>query len=476
MSVQLTILVGYIVLLYAISWYATQLVKRGGGGALNYLLAGRHFPTVVVATMITGLAVGGASTVGVAEGAYTQGLSAGWYNAAWGAGGIIVGLLVAEAFRRMEVRTIPEMMERMYGSSARLVSIVAQLLIMMVITSLQYVAGGAILAALLPSIFTFQQGVLLTALVFVGITLIGGYWAAGLANVINVILIYIGVVVALFFSFSNFGGFDAIASRLPAGGSWFHPISGVGLSVVVAWMVVMITQTFSVQAISQIAFAAKDGRAARRGFIIGGIITLPAGFLCAFFGIIAAAQFPGLKNAAMALPTLVTQITPLVGGLLLAALWAADISTAVGLLLGCSTLVTEDFLKRLMPGMISPKREVLISRLAVLLVSAATLWLALTSVGILKTVTTALAMTSSFTLLILANIYVPSLCRKVTGFWTILASVLVWLAWTWLPAVRIVPHVIYLEWPVCLVVFALCAVLSREPAEQLIKATAEAGS
>lgn len=210
MSVQLAILIGYIVLLYAISWYATQLVKRGGGGALNYLLAGRHFPTVVVATMITGLAVGGASTVGVAEGAYTQGLSAGWYNAAWGAGGIIAGLLVAEAFRRMEVRTIPEMMERMYGSSARLVSIVAQLLIMMVITSLQYVAGGAILAALLPSIFTFQQGVLLTALVFVGITLIGGYWAAGLANVINVILIYIGVVVALFFSFSNFGGFDAI--------------------------------------------------------------------------------------------------------------------------------------------------------------------------------------------------------------------------------------------------------------------------
>ena len=142
--------------------------------------------------MLTGLAIGGASTVGVAEGAYTQGISAGWYNAAWGAGGIIVGILVADAFRRMEVRTIPEMMERMYGPSSRLISIIAQILIMMVITSLQYVAGGAILTALLPSIFTFQQGVLLTALVFVGITLIGGYWAAGLSNLINVIIIYLG--------------------------------------------------------------------------------------------------------------------------------------------------------------------------------------------------------------------------------------------------------------------------------------------
>ncbi len=476
MSVQLFILIGYIAMLYVISWYATRLVNRGGGGALNYLLAGRHFPTIIVATMLTGLAIGGASTVGVAEGAYTQGISAGWYNAAWGAGGIIVGILVADAFRRMEVRTIPEMMERMYGPSSRLISIVAQILIMMVITSLQYVAGGAILTALLPSIFTFQQGVLLTALVFVGITLIGGYWAAGLSNLINVIIIYLGVVVAIFISVSNFGGFEAITSRLPADGPWFHPISGVGLSIIMAWMVVMITQTFSIQAISQIAFAARNGRTARRGFIIGGIITIPAGFLCALFGIIAAAQFPGLENAAMALPILVTHITPAVGGLLLASLWAADISTAVGLLLGCSTMVTEDFLKRLMPEKITPRGELLISRLAVLLVSAATLWLALTSVGILKTITTALAMTSSFTLLILANIFAPALCKKNCGFWTILASVVIWVAWTLFPSTHIVPHVIYLEWPICLGVFSACALLSKEPAERLLKEVPEIGS
>ncbi len=63
MSVQLFILIGYIAMLYVISWYATRLVNRGGGGALNYLLAGRHFPTIIVATMLTGLAIGGASTV-----------------------------------------------------------------------------------------------------------------------------------------------------------------------------------------------------------------------------------------------------------------------------------------------------------------------------------------------------------------------------------------------------------------------------
>ncbi|MEN2995504.1 MAG: hypothetical protein ABC360_00580 [Acetomicrobium sp.] len=129
-----------------------------------------------------------------------------------------------------------------------------------------------------------------------------------------------------------------------------------------------------------------------------------------------------------------------------------------------------------MPEKITPRGELLISRLAVLLVSAATLWLALTSVGILKTITTALAMTSSFTLLILANIFAPALCKKNCGFWTILASVVIWVAWTLFPSTHIVPHVIYLEWPICLGVFSACALLSKEPAERLLKEVPEIGS
>ena len=56
---------------------------------MGYLLAGRGLPTVVVATMLAGLAVGGASTIGVAERAYSVGISAGWYNAAWAAGALL---------------------------------------------------------------------------------------------------------------------------------------------------------------------------------------------------------------------------------------------------------------------------------------------------------------------------------------------------------------------------------------------------
>lgn len=236
----------YIVILYAISWYSTKLTK--GGGEKGYLLAGRGLPASIVAVMLTGLAVGGASTVGVAENAYKAGISAGWYNGAWACGGILAGIVVASRYRALTISTIPELFEKYYSKSGRFVGALGQLVIGMVITSLQYIAGGAVLTALLPQVFTQVSGMAVTALVFVGITLIGGMWAAGLTNIINVIMIYVGVIAGAIMSVRNIGGIQALKLALPAGGTWFDPISGVGFAVIGAWFGVMISQCFSLQA------------------------------------------------------------------------------------------------------------------------------------------------------------------------------------------------------------------------------------
>ncbi|MDL2307628.1 sodium:solute symporter family protein [Desulfovibrio sp. OttesenSCG-928-C06] len=468
MNVQLIILIVYVVALLGISWWSAGLVKRSSNGALGYLLAGRNMPVPLIVVMLVGLAVGGASTVGVAERAYTQGLSAGWYNAAWGLGGILVGLTVAKRFRRMRVKTIPEMMGAMFGGKTRLLSVICQLLVILSITALQYVAGGAILTALLPDLFTMKQGMIASAAIFILITLIGGYWASGLTNLINVVMIYLGIIVALWQALGKAGGMEVVTASLPVSDVWLDPVSGMGIATVCAFVVVMCTMAVSNQAVSQISFAARDGRTARRGFLIGGILVLPAGFLCAIFGIIAAALYPNLESPAMALPMLVTQLTPLVGGIFLAALWAADVSTAVGLLMGCSTLVMEDVVKKACRKPLGQKSEVLVSRLVVLGVSLAAFVLALTVVGILKTLTTALAMTTSFTLLIIAGLYFPRLCRKAAGLPIVAASLLLWVVWTYFPQWRIGPELIYMEWIVCGGIFLLCALICKEPAGNLV--------
>lgn len=74
--IQILIICAYIGVLFLISAYVKY---RSSGSVENYVLAGRKLTTPLVMVSVVGLAVGGASTIGVAEQAYTKGLSAGWY-------------------------------------------------------------------------------------------------------------------------------------------------------------------------------------------------------------------------------------------------------------------------------------------------------------------------------------------------------------------------------------------------------------
>jgi SSS family solute:Na+ symporter len=316
--VPLLVVVFYLAALFAVTWWARRLNDRGGGGAVGYLLAGRGLPTVVVASLLAGLAVGGASTIGVAERAYGSGISAGWYNAAWAAGAVVMGLFAARRYRRWEITTLPELFERHYGVGGRLLGVLGQLVIQVVITSLQYVAGGAILSSLLPEVFSFHGGMAATAVVFVGITLIGGFWAAGLTNVVNVIVIYIGIVLGAVLTLDDLGGFSGLQERLPAGHPGFD-LGAVGGGLILAWFIVMITTTHSTQSVIQVGFAAKDEKTAARGYLLGAAIIAPVGFISALLGMAAAVMYPGIVPAE-ALPKVVLGLPPLAAGIILAGL------------------------------------------------------------------------------------------------------------------------------------------------------------
>ncbi|MEG1159832.1 MAG: sodium:solute symporter family protein, partial [Acidaminococcaceae bacterium] len=162
MSIQLFIVGTYIVLLFGISLYVKS---RADSGSAEYLFAGRKLNAGLIAVNITGLAVGAASTVGVAENAFNIGLAAGWYNAAWAAGALVMGCVAAGKYRALKATTIPELFERYYDTKGRVISALGLVIIMLVITSLQYLAGGAILSTLLPEIFSFHGGMLTSAVV-----------------------------------------------------------------------------------------------------------------------------------------------------------------------------------------------------------------------------------------------------------------------------------------------------------------------
>lgn len=458
MSIQLTIVLLYILLLFLISMYAK---RRAAGGSTNFLFAGRKMNSTLVAVNVAGLAVGAASTVGVAENAFTVGLAAGWYNAAWSAGAIVMGLVAANKYRSMNCTTVPELFERYYDKKGRVISAICLIIIMMVITSLQYLAGGAILSSLLPEYFTMKSGMITSAIVFISITLIGGLWSSGLSNIVSVILIYIGVLVGTYMTVAQQGGLDALAAQLPQTISWFGPIGGLSLATIIGWFVVMITQTITAQGPVQIACGAADGKTARKGFLWGALIIFPIGFLSAVMGLVARVTYPDIQ-ATLALPKIIMSLDPVLSGITLAALWAADVSTACTLLLGAGTLFAQDVYKRFINPTVSETKYMLVNRLTVLGTGILTLWLAFNAVGILKTLLIGLSLTTAFTLVFLFTIFAPGFCRKNSAFYTTLAGILALVVWQFVPAVHIFVHPIYFEWLVCLITFFAVAVLDPQ--------------
>jgi SSS family solute:Na+ symporter len=460
-SVPALVVLAYVIALFAVTVWATRHAGRRGG-LVGYLLAGRQVPTPVTAAMLAGLAVGGASTIGVAEQAYQSGISAGWYNAAWAAGAVVMALACARRYRRLELTTINELLERHYDVTGRLLGVFGQIALQVVVTSLQYVAGGAILSSLVPGLFSFRTGMVATALVFIGITLIGGFWAAGVTNVINVGVIYLGVGVGVVLTLGEVGGLGALARALPADHAGFD-LLGVGPAQILAWFLVMATTVVSMQSVVQISFAARDERSAERGFLWGALLILPIGFMSAIVGMAAVVLHPGIVPAE-ALPRTVLGLPPLVAGVVLAGLWAADVSTASALLVGSATLVSSDLVKRFVAPGLSPSRERLLCRASVAGIGAVTFALALSVSGILRVLLAGLTLSTAYTLIVLMTFFIPSLCRRSSAAWTLGATMISLAAWIAAPAGwRPVPHPIYLTWPVSLAVFFAVALFDRRP-------------
>lgn len=455
MNIPFFIVCIYILLLFVISYFAQ---RRSAGSATNYILAGRQLTTPLITVSIVGLAVGGASTIGVAEQAYKVGLSAGWYTTAWGIGAITMGMLVAKKYRQLNITTIPELLGRYYDKKGMIAGIACQILIQLVVMSLQYMAGGSILCALMPEIFTLTTGMLTSAAVFISVTMIGGMWSASLSNILNVSLKYVGIILATIVSVTHAGGLPNIQAQLPANVPYLNFFDGVGIMGIITWMLVLVTVNLSLQSIIQISLGAKDVQTARRGFVIGGFMMLPIGFVSALLGVIAKTMFPDVSPA-MALPMTIMSLNPFLAGITLAALWAADVSTACSLLLSSATLFSQDIYKKFINPAVSDKGFLIVTKSSVLLLGLLTLMLAMTISGIINTLMIGLSLTASFSVIVLFTLFAPSLCRKNAAFYTILVSLAVLILWQTFPLIRIFPHVIYLEWLACIGTFLLTYLL-----------------
>src|SRR5210317_465998 len=130
----------YLLVLAAIGIYKSRQVKTQE----DFTVAGRTLsPWIMVCTMLA-VWIGTGSIVGNAGKAYEIGASALWLPCGTFLGMILLSFVATRA-RNIEALTVPEIIGKRFGNTARTLAVVALILAYMVIVGYQFNAGGMVL-------------------------------------------------------------------------------------------------------------------------------------------------------------------------------------------------------------------------------------------------------------------------------------------------------------------------------------------
>lgn len=137
--VAMIIVALYMVILLAISWYSTKYLQKKDSA--SFLFAKKAMSWPLVAMIVSGCAIGGSATLGVAEKAYTHGISAAWWTMAWAFAAVFYGAVLARRVNRSRYETVNQMYGAVYGDKFLTVSVIVQILNMFVVNAASGLRG-----------------------------------------------------------------------------------------------------------------------------------------------------------------------------------------------------------------------------------------------------------------------------------------------------------------------------------------------
>jgi SSS family solute:Na+ symporter len=337
LSPQFVIIVVYIVIIVAIGLAAKK--KKMSASAFHGVGLGVAMCVFVGATEW----LGGNATTGVSEYGFDFGISGAWYTIANGIGVMFMALLFAKLYRSLETVTVPGIIEKYIGVKARVIASVLLTFVMIAVGTSQLVAAGTLGVSVFR--LDYVNSVVVLGFIFIGYTLAGGMSSVMYTNIIHLSVSYGGALLALFLVVSDVGGFSQMRAELPP--SYFS-MTAIGTPKVISWIIASVLGACTAQAAIQPLLAAKDVYVAKKAAIISAFVVAPFGIITALMGMAAKIKFPGLSNGKQALPTLMMNVHPIAGGIILASILAAILSTISPIILASGTMLTKDIYQRVL--------------------------------------------------------------------------------------------------------------------------------
>lgn len=339
--------------------YTGRRVKN----AKDFISGGHNASSALVSGTIIGTLVGGSSTIGTAQLAFTNGLSAWWFTIGAGVGCLLLGTIFAKKLRKSKCDTIQQIITNEYGQKSGIItSVLATSGIMLNIVA-QILAANALLSSMFglsPEICAIISVILMACYV-----IFGGVLSTGVLGVIKLILIYISVILGAILALKLSGGFEEIYVSLPHD-KYFNFFSrGIGvdggafLSVVFG---VLSTQTY-VQAI----LTGKSDNASIKGALISSVLIPPIGIGGILIGLYMRNNFPTIASSQAFPLFIINNMPPFIGGAILATLLIALVGTGSGMALGFGTIITNDIYKKYINKNADSKKELLVTRIVILI-------------------------------------------------------------------------------------------------------------
>ncbi len=348
--IYLWAIVVYLLILIGVSVVKSRKVTTQD----DFMVAGRGVSAAFLVGTLVCAWIGSGSLFGGAGRAFRSGFSALWISAgAWV--GIAIVYFLAPRVRRIAQYTVPDILEMRYTPAARLLGTLAIVLAYLTIAGYQFRGGGRLLNILTGLDPVWGQAIV-CGLVIV-YTVAAGMSSIVALDVINGILILVGVLVAAPLALKAAGGWSTLTATLPA--EHFSVVGASGLGAALGLFFPTFLLLLGESSMYQKFMSARDEASARRavvGMIVGVIVIETVLDATAVFGAGIHWADPAFRTADGALNGAATEIIilqlartnlPVVAGVLLLVGAAAIIfSTANTYLMVPSTNLARDVYQR----------------------------------------------------------------------------------------------------------------------------------
>ena len=362
MTATVTVAIVYLGLLVAFAIWSRRETQTLEG----FYLAGKKLPYWVVAFSTNATGESGWLLLGLTGMGYAVGAQAYWVVVGEVIGVALSWMLVSRRLKRVSDEhqsiTVPDVLAARFADTWKLIRSVAIVIIIVMVTayvSAQMIATGKAVSSFID--IDRDIAIYLGAAVIMGYTFVGGFKAVSYTDVLQGVLMLLGLIIVPVVAISHAGGWGAVTASLADQDASYFNMFAFGsdmtsLVAIVSFLAIGLPFLGVPQLLVRYMSARDDAELKKaRHVSIGVIFLFGAGAVTA--GIAGRALFPGLEDAEVEtiFPLLSSELfPPIITGVLLVIVMSAIMSTVDSLLLLASSAVVRDTMQKIFR---SPKSD-----------------------------------------------------------------------------------------------------------------------